>query len=123
MSTPRDLALDANGDLLIIGQDLAPLVADDAAILSDVEATIRFVLGEWFADTSQGIPWFQVLGVKNPPLNALRSALFTQIGARRGITQVIEVTITQKKAARSASVVWSAQSDAGVLGSTVQVSP
>lgn len=120
----RDLALDSNYDLAIAGQDLAPLVADTASIVSDVEATLLFMLGEWFLDLSQGLPWFQeVLGQKKVNLQAMKAAITSAIAVRQGITQVQFVTLTQDSIRRSLSVTWAAFSDATLLGSTVQVSP
>lgn len=120
----RDLALDSNYDLAIVGQDLAPLVADTASIVSDVEATLLFMLGEWFLDLSQGLPWFQeVLGPKKVNLQAMKAAITSAIAARQGITQVQFVTLTQNTTRRSLSVTWAAFSDATLLGSTLQVSP
>jgi hypothetical protein len=124
MSTARDLALDPDTyDLLIVGQDLAPLISDYDAIVSDVEATLKFMAGEWFADLSQGIPYFQQLLIKAPNLPAFRTLLFKAIGARLGIIQVQYVTITVNAAARTASIVWAAFADDTLLGSTVVVSP
>jgi hypothetical protein len=123
MSTSRDLALDANYDLAIVGQDLAPLVADVPSIVSDVEATIRLVTGEWFLDQSQGIPWLSLFQSKQQPLQALRAALFTAISRRLGITQVVSVTISPQPDRRTAKITWSAFSDSTLLGSTVPVSP
>lgn len=122
--TSRDLALDANYDLALQGQDLAPLLVDVPAIVSDVEATILFMVGEWFVDLSQGIPWFQqVLGQKNPNLAAVQAALFRAIAARQGISQVQSVLVTPNAGARTAEVTWTATADAQLLGSTVVVSP
>jgi hypothetical protein len=123
MSTSRDLALDLTYDLAIVGQDLAPLVADAAAIVSDVTATCLLVTGEWFLDQSQGIPWLSLFQSKQQPIQALRSSLFSAIGARPGITQVQSITITPNKGNRSATVTWTAFADATLLSGTVQVSP
>lgn len=124
MATARDLALDANYDLALQGQDLAPLVTDNDAIVSDVEATLQFMKGEWFADLSQGLPWFQqILGPKNPNLTTMRNQIFQAIAARKGITQVLSVIVTPNFPTRTASITWLAQADATQLGSTVVLSP
>ncbi len=123
MSTARDLALDADGDLAIQGQDLAPLVADTAAIVSDVKSALLMVLGEWFLDQSKGVPWFDVLGQKKVSLQGIRSTLSNAIAARRGITQVQFANVTQDSVRRSLSVTWAAFSDSTLLGDTVKVSP
>ncbi len=123
MGIPKDLALDATYDLQLQGQDIAPLVADTAAIISDVTATLQFMLGEWFLDQSQGISWFSVLGQKKVNLQELRSVLFAAIAARQGITQVQFVNVTQDTTRRSLTVKWAAFSNKTQLGGTVQVSP
>lgn len=123
MSTARDLALDANYDLAIQGQDLAPLLTDVDSISSDIKATILLVSGEWFLDTSQGIPWFDLFQSKGAPVNRLRSLLVTAVGARLGVIQVLNLSISVNSPARTASVSFTVQTDAGLLTSTVQVSP
>ena len=55
-----DLVLDANGDIAVAG---APY-----SIAQDVASAVRTFLGECWYDTTQGIPyWQQILG-KYPPL-------------------------------------------------------
>jgi hypothetical protein len=123
MATVRDLALDVNYDLAVVGQDLAPLVADEASIISDLNATCLFMFGEWFADQSQGLPWFtRVLGSKKPNLALMQSQVATALAARRGVSQVLSVQISLTTG-RLCNVTWEAQTDAGLLGSTVAVSP
>lgn len=122
MPTDRDLALDDTYDLAILGQDLAPLVQDNTAIVSDVEAAILMFAGEWFLDTSQGVDWFGAFSTKGSAAK-LRAQIFQAIAARQGITHVLSVAVTVNARSRSMSIVWQAFADATLLSSTVTVSP
>lgn len=61
----NDWALSSNGRLMI---EEDPVVA--AAI--SLKHKLQFFLGEWFLDTRQGVPYFQVVYVKNPDLELIR---------------------------------------------------
>ena len=56
-----------NGDLMVI--DNAERVAQQIAI------HLRFFNGEWFLNTSEGVPYFEYILVKNPNLNHIRQVL------------------------------------------------
>lgn len=61
----RTLALDlVTGDLRL---DAGSLVVVDGAdaLAQRIRCRVRLWLGEWFADTSIGVPWQQILGTKN----------------------------------------------------------
>lgn len=128
MPIPRDLALNPDNaaqnpyDLAIVAGDLT-LVYDNAAIVSDVESVLLFMLGEWFADQSQGLPWMQAFQSKKPDIGSLRARVFTALGNVQGVTRVSFVTINVNSVKRTASVTWEVFADATRLGSTVVLSP
>lgn len=115
MGTSRDLALNSSTyDLSIVGQDLAPLITDYDAIVSDLTAVTKFMLGEWFLDLSQGLPWLQVFGTKPLDTARLRAALFAAYQARPGVSQVLSVTISALPN-RTATITWVVLADATQL--------
>lgn len=57
-SNGRDLSLDADGDLLMVDGDLV-LDSGVLAIASDLKSRLQTFAGEYFLDTSIGVPWLQ----------------------------------------------------------------
>lgn len=72
---------------LRIVSDLATVTAQKAADM------LNLFLGEWFLDSSQGTPWFQlILGVKNPDFNLIRSALRKRMLSVPGVSAVKDIS-------------------------------
>lgn len=77
-----DFVLDSNGDLAMAN---APY-----SIAQDVASAVRTFLGECWYDTSQGLPyWQQILG-KYPPLSFVRKKI---INAAMSVPNVSEVKV------------------------------
>jgi hypothetical protein len=76
----RALALDpATGDLLV-SRGRLEVVTGPAALRQRLQMRLRLWQGEWFADTSVGVPWLLFLGVKGAQALAestLRRAITT----------------------------------------------
>ena len=115
MATVRDLKIDpTTGDVVLDGADLA-LVSDGAAIVQAVRSRLRLFLGEWFADLSVGVPWFQSVFVKNPNLVAVRSAIRSAIVETPGIAELVSYSQTFNAVTRTLTVAFSATTDTGEL--------
>ena len=73
----KDLLLDAvTHDLKITDFDLS-LVEGIDRVVQDLKVRLWFFFKEWFLDISKGIPFYEVVNVKNPDLNAIE-ALFKE---------------------------------------------
>ena len=55
-----DIYLDSNHDIALNGDDLR-LTAEDEDLKQRLTVYLQFLLGEWFLDTTQGIPYRQVV--------------------------------------------------------------
>ena len=111
----RDLMTDPDtGDLLLSAGDLV-LVANIAAIRQEAEIRMRFMLGEWFLDTSQGVPHLQTILVKSPDLAAIEGVLKNAILETDGIDEITKLALTYDAGERTLSVVWSAKTNLGEL--------
>ena len=72
-------------------------------------------LGEFFLDTTVGVPYFQkILGVKSPNFAAIKAELANQIRAVSGVRSVVTVTMTYDRVNRTLAVVWTADTVFGV---------
>lgn len=67
-----DLAMNINNnDLIIRDGDL--MVIDNAErVAQQIIIQLRFWYGEWFLDTTDGVPYLERVLVKNPNLNHIR---------------------------------------------------
>ncbi len=86
----RDLAMNfLTNDLDIQNNDLYG-VAGQVAIQQDIQQTLQFWYGEWFLDTTKGVPYKQYILVKNPNIDLVQGLLLKAIQARPGVVQVLD---------------------------------
>lgn len=117
----------AYGDLLILGNDL--VLTSDAnpsgtnPVLQDILQRLRFFLGEWFLDNTQGLPWFQSILVKNPKQSDVDAILRNAITGTPGVNQLSTWSFTVNRATRVLSVSFSAITTAGKVNYTGVLSP
>jgi hypothetical protein len=116
--TVRNLALDANGELVLSKGNLT-LVSDGPAIQQAIQTQLRTFLGEWFLDDPVtpkiGVPYFQSVLVKNPNVGLLRKTFNDAILAVKGVKSVTELDLRYVSSTRSLTVVWRATTDSGLL--------
>lgn len=67
----QDIQLTVEGDLDLSTGDLV-VMHDLDAVAQDLLVRLQFFYGEWFMDTTQGIPYYQNILVKNPNQNQVR---------------------------------------------------
>lgn len=85
-----DIALDLNpispnlNDLLIVDGDLV-IISSTQEILQHILQRLRFYLGEWFLDNTQGVPYYQQILVKNPDLGNIDAVLQNAITQTPGV--------------------------------------
>ena len=58
MATKHVRKLDANGDIMA-GRGFASLSYGSLATAQRVRSDLKVILGEWFLDASDGVPWYQ----------------------------------------------------------------
>lgn len=88
-----DLALDTlSGDLSIVDGDLA-LVRRGDAVAQHLSQRLKLLLSEWFLDESAGVPYFDLIFVKNPDPTVVDSVLKSVILETPGITKLLEFSL------------------------------
>ena len=98
-------ALTANGDLaMVTGAD---------AILQYVLEAIKTFLGEWFLDTTIGIPYYESILKKNPDQVTIESALKARILACPGMQELTDFSMTAISATRKLNVQFKGTSTSG----------
>lgn len=98
-----------NGDLAF------PLaVVQDPTVCTVQKITDEFNLwrGAWVFDVTQGFPWLQqVLGLKNPSLNAIRSLFRKALLATPRVIAVTSLNFGFDNQTRDVRYAWTAQLD------------
>ncbi len=110
-----DLALDVETwDLVIPGQDF--LVIDNAERISQqIGITLRFWVGEWFLDVTEGVPYLEYVLVKNPNLAHIRQVLSEAIMKVPGVEHVNSMDLSFDQPNRKLYVAYEAATEAGLI--------
>ncbi len=84
----RDFLADENDDLAVVGGDFA-LVRGKDAVPQGIKVRVRMIQGEVWTDESVGIPYDQILGVKNPNPLVVREVVGSEISDTPDVTKVV----------------------------------
>lgn len=111
---PRDLLLDADGDLIVENGDLL-LVRGIEAIRQDAWCRLRFFRGEWFLDTLAGVEYFQRIFKKPADVDSARDIFQREILATPGVTEVVSLEVAFDGRTRVLTGSFVAKTDAGLI--------
>ena len=91
-----DLCLDSNGNIAV--------ATGEYAIAQDVSSAIKTVLGEVFYNTTLGVPYFQQILGKRPPLSLVKAQLVAAALTVPGVVFAVCYIETVKAGACSGQV-------------------
>lgn len=112
-----DIALSASThDLLIVDGDLK-LIDYAERVAQQIKIALKFMLGEWFLDTSQGVPYLEYVLVKNPNMTHIRSIFRECIADVDGVSAVNSLTLDYDRENRKLTVEYEAETDYGLVTS------
>jgi hypothetical protein len=107
-----DLALGADGDIDLTGGE-ARLVSGVDALVQHLRIRFKTFLGECYRDRRVGVPWFQVVFVKNPNLRLVRSLIREVAFTTPGVAAVLDLRVTVSSD-REASISFLCRTTEGV---------
>ena len=111
----RSLALDpTSGDFAFTASRSLALVSGADALAQRLRGRLRLWLGEWFGDTSIGIPWLQMLGTKDAQAYA-EATLRRVVSSCPGVAAVESFDFAFDGATRSAQVGFRARTADGTV--------
>lgn len=84
-----DLKLDSSHDLAIENFDLV-LISDVDQVIQKIDIRLRFFLGEWFLDTSVGLPYYEDVLKKDFDTGVLEASFKAQILGTPGVDSLSE---------------------------------
>lgn len=105
----KDISLDTlTHDLSLTSGDLTVSQESDF-IRQRVKQSLGLFSGEWFLDTSVGLPYYQYILVKNPDLNLIEGLLRDAILSSPGIAELTRFEFDYNNSTRSMSVSFDAK--------------
>lgn len=108
-----DIELDPITNDLVFSDFDFQLIDDTKQIMQNLAIRLRFVLGEWYLDITQGIPYFQSFFKKSPNQIQIESILKTEIVTTRGILELTSFDANFDPRLRIFSVKFSARAISG----------
>lgn len=108
-----DFALEQKTPDLIFTNFDFQLYDDTNQIMQNLGIRLRFILGEWFLDITQGIPYYEEVFIKAPNQIQIESIIMREIVTTRGILEIISFESDFDTRKRIYSVKFSARSISG----------
>ena len=99
-----DLLLDLTHDLAVGRRNDLQLVGGAARVAQQVKVTLLAFLGEWFLDTSFGMPYFEVILIKSPSRSTIESVIRAKVRDVPGVRSLPTVSIEIDPATRRARI-------------------
>lgn len=99
-------------DLLLSNGDLS-IVDGSNSIAQNLKQVLQFYLGEWFLDTTKGVPYKQQILIKNPNLDLVQADIMSAASDVPGVTQILDFNFSYDSTNRSLSVFIVAQTSNG----------
>lgn len=112
-----DIALSANTHDLIFKDGDLVLIDNAERVAQQVKIKLRSFLGEWFLDTTYGVPYFESILIKNPSLDHIRNILRQQILDVDDVSAVTTLTLSVDKQTRTLTVNFECETTYGLVTS------
>ena len=110
-----DIAMDINTNDIVL-QDGDIMMIDNAErVAQQIQITLRFWLGEWFLNTTDGVPYLEYILVKQPNMAHIRQILTEQIQSVEGVKAVTNMELTFDRRERHLLVEYTADTDYGLV--------
>jgi hypothetical protein len=115
MTMADDIAMNINSNDLVIRDGDIFLIDNAERVAQQILITLRFWYGEWFLNTTEGVPYLEYILVKNPNLAHVRQILTEAIESVPGVVSLDSMDIDFDRQGRTLAVEYSATTDFGLL--------
>lgn len=106
--------LDDNGDLQVIRNQIT-LTEGAEAVRQHLQCKLRLFRGEWFLDTTAGVPWFQEVLQKQPSFVVVQQVLKDTILSTPGVIGLLKFKFDYEAPSREAFLDFQALTDEGPI--------
>lgn len=118
MTVGPDILLgDLTHDLVLVGGDLS--IQTDIA--QHAKIRLAFFEGEWFLDSTAGVPYFQSILKKGANLGEIQTVYREEILGTPGITALTTLELDFDATTRVLTVEWGAESVQGTIGNLQEI--
>lgn len=115
-----DLKLAKNGDLDLDEQGRASLIGGAQQIAQQIRLTLSIFLGEWFLNTSFGMPYFESILGKGRSKSEIEAIVRKKVRDVPGVLHIGEVQISIDSKRRTAEIfVMDIKTDEGLIDRVV----
>ena len=111
----EDIAMDVGTNDLILKDGDLMLIDNAERVAQQILITLRFWYGEWFLNTTEGVPYLEYILVKNPNLAHVRQILTEAIESVPGVVSLDSMDFEYDRQGRTLAVDYSATTDFGLL--------
>lgn len=111
----EDIAMNVNTNDLIVKDGDLMLIDNAERVAQQILITLRFWYGEWFLNTTEGVPYLEYILVKNPNLAHVRQILTEAIESVPGVVSLDSMDFEYDRQGRTLAVDYSATTDFGLL--------
>ena len=113
-----DIQLDRSTHEVHIDQTTGDIQLVDGAarVGQQTKITLLLFLGEWFMDTSFGVPYFEDVLVKNPRWGTVNAVLRARIGDVPDSGRIRRLTLDFNRSTRELSVTFEEETALGLVG-------
>lgn len=88
------------GDLYLTDGQITLTPDTKTAVAQHIAIRLRTFFGEWFLDTAQGVPYFEIVMVKNPDLSQISGIFRAVILETPGVAYIDRLNLDHDKATR-----------------------
>lgn len=115
-----DSTLPIKNDLTLTDYDLV-LVDEIEALRQLLQIKLQFFLGEWYLDTSKGVPFYTDILLPNPELNKIQAIIKAAISESEGVKDFLVFDATFDRAARRLNVSFTVDTIYGEISVTGEI--
>jgi hypothetical protein len=111
----EDIAMNINTNDLVLQDGDLMLIDDAERVAQQILISLRFWYGEWFLNTSDGVPYLEYILIKNPNIAHFRQVLTEAIEQVEGVQSVDSMTIDFDRQGRRLAVDYAVTTNYGLI--------
>lgn len=108
-----DLLLGSDGDIVFINGACPTTYTAPDVVKQRLQIRLKTFLGEWFFDTSYGVPYLQRIFGKQKTKTTVDNIIREQILSEFGVLEILDFNSSWDKATRTFSLVFSVKTAEG----------
>lgn len=118
-----DLLIDQEVGDLVFANGYTLTTSDEANVVAQrIYIHLRTFKGEWFMDTTYGVPWFEIFGKKNITKGYVDRILQEEVYKVEGVREVVAWESSLNNQSRNYQVTFSVRTERGLVTDDINIS-